>query len=86
MFAFVLLFFCFEVHEANQGRVRSAFVKGNVPSIIHAPPGEESYHSMRTLFASLAESMGGEKVGDLRGASLLKAGPGHHRPERSGGA
>jgi hypothetical protein len=36
--------------EAFQGRVRSALVKGNVPSIIHAPPAGKSYHSIQRYF------------------------------------
>src|SRR6478609_3841330 len=34
----------------SQGHFQSALVKGNVPSIIHAPPAGKSYHSPRIIF------------------------------------
>jgi hypothetical protein len=41
--------------ESFQGHVRSAMVKGNAPSSIHAPPAEKSYHSPRIIFAGPTE-------------------------------
>src|SRR4030095_10253264 len=50
-FAFLLLFFLFRgPTKPDEANVRSAFVKDNVPSIIHAPWEGKSYHSNWIIF------------------------------------
>jgi hypothetical protein len=56
-FAFLLLFFVSRSDEASRGHVRSALVKGNVPSIIHAPSAGESYHRIEDLMICPAKAV-----------------------------